>query len=1069
MSSRRRRSRSPFLSPATSEDEDGVFSPTDDEPEDDLTRHSESEEELEAQNLERDLLVQLQHLHNRLARVRQGGREASAEPGPAQGGVGENGGGIGGDPEAEEAAAGGEDAGACPRFIDEGRKIIVCCVRKPVCMSKSKSGDAWEYTASRSGFKSSIDFIAEKNPVRWVAWPGACVDEGTQDAVRKRLETEHSCIPVFVSKDIKELFESFCWDTLWPNLHCMSTFFNQSPHRATTKFDLEDTFTAQLEAFSYFNQLYVERVAEIYQPGDLVLVYGYEIMLLPAMLRRRFPDLTCGFFLHCPFPSSEFFRMLPARERFLHGVLGADLIAFNHFDYVRHFLNSCTCILGLQSLPSKLEYNSRQVSIEICPSGIDPLQYRHILNQPLPHQSLSGTTLASSDAGTEASFPTTHPPYMSSSASSGTRDLVIRLTNRFRQDGRKLVVTLDRLDWCKGITQKLMSMDTFFQNYPEWRGKVTFFVAVRDLYGRRDKQLMRLINRLVGEVNGRWGAPDYIPVQYIMRTLTHQEIAALHCAADVALVTSVREGINLSAMEFIACQSALDFMDDDEEDEGAKALRARGKGVLVYSELAGCSSSFKGALVVNPYDSPQVADSINNALVMKKLGRNVRHHQLNRYVSQYTSKLWGIRIIQALKEAGEACQVYNHLSSLDIAHLRSVYERTIHRLLVFDYDGTLMPHLPLPQLSKPSTSLLAALQLLTKDPANSIIIVTGRRREDMEDWFRDIPELGLITDHGYWMRPPTPPPSRDFLVRSPSFGFSISAKLSPPQVTSVHMVSPSEALSPRPHAPVLDSAADGTSWSTTPPRRLSPPPLSLPEALEPSPPFTGSSDVEGLQSSTEPASWIRFDGTLDLTWREQVKSVLQDYTDRTPGSYLEIQDCCLTWHYRDSDADFGVSQARALHLHLDQMTTKLPVRVSTSQVYKFLVVQPSRVSKGRALNHLLSIIQSYSNPVGADPAAADSRGLSQSASAVMQSPSVGGLSAEGQQKPFDFVLCMNDDQTDEDMFNIWRGKAQVQHLHGLFTVTCGGCKTSRAKYSVEDSDEVLVILQAMASVQEERN
>jgi len=176
--------------------------------------------------------------------------------------------------------------------------------------------------------------------VVWVSWPGRAVDKGSQEGIRKRLEAEHSVYPVFLSPELEGLYyRSFCNGVLWPLLHCIPTEFDES---------LLSMFTTQYDAYNQVNQLFLERVAEVYEEGDLVLVYDYELMLLPAMLRRRFPDVACGFFFHCPFPSSEFYRILPVRQALLHGVLGADLVSFNHFDYVRHFLGVCMRILGLE-------------------------------------------------------------------------------------------------------------------------------------------------------------------------------------------------------------------------------------------------------------------------------------------------------------------------------------------------------------------------------------------------------------------------------------------------------------------------------------------------------------------------------------------------------------------------------------------------------------------------------------------------------------------------------------------------------------------------------------------------
>jgi hypothetical protein len=257
----------------------------------------EQQREDEAEEQERELLDQLQQLHTRLLRVRRraGGRETRH--------VNTDGTDL-----ADEFGSSGDIdvdccvSAKCPRFMEEANKLIVCAVRRPVQLTRSRNGDAWTYRPSQSGFKSSVNYIAETNRVQWVAWPGACVDErAAQEVVRKRLETEHGTSPIFVGRDTQALFEGFCMDTLWPNLHGIPTDFNEKLRPALQQ--------QQYDAYAYVTQLYLEKLCEVYEEGDLILVYDYELMLLPAQLRRRFPDVACGFFLHTPFPSSELFQV----------------------------------------------------------------------------------------------------------------------------------------------------------------------------------------------------------------------------------------------------------------------------------------------------------------------------------------------------------------------------------------------------------------------------------------------------------------------------------------------------------------------------------------------------------------------------------------------------------------------------------------------------------------------------------------------------------------------------------------------------------------------------------------
>eukprot|EP00611_Tribonema_gayanum_P021695 TRINITY_DN4221_c0_g1_i4.p1 TRINITY_DN4221_c0_g1~~TRINITY_DN4221_c0_g1_i4.p1 ORF type:complete len:750 (-),score=199.55 TRINITY_DN4221_c0_g1_i4:3086-5335(-) len=590
--------------------------------------------EEEEKSAETGLLEQLQRLHDQLGTIRERSKHSP--------GVGS-------------------------RVVGERHKLIICACRKPVHIRRGEDENIWIYEESQGAFKSAVDALKRaNNTIRWVSWPGSEVDACSRPHVRRRLDVQHDCTPVFLSEDVQDLcYDQFCQGVLWPLFHCIPASLNEG---------LLDNFLGQYEAYAHANRLFLDAVAEVYEEGDLVLVFDYELMLLPALLRKRFPEVTCGFFLHCPFPSTEFYRMLPVRTELLQGILGADLVSFNHFDYVRHFLNSCTRILGLESYPSRIEHAGRLISVSICPMGINPDDFRM----------------------------TAH-----------VRQQMELLRAEHVTKGRKIIVSIDRLDLCKGMPLKLLAMESLLEQHSEWRGRVVMFAIVRDDRGRGrggDKALRKAVDALVGRVNGRYGKSDYCPVIYVKRALPRLQLIALQALADVALVTSIREGVNLGAMEFIACQ------------------QESRQGVLVYSEFAGCATSFKGAVLVNPHDPDGVADAVHEALTMPDTKKQIRHHHLSRYVNHYTSSLWGRRIVGSLHQAGQKAREYNRLQRLDVGHLKSFYVRSRRRLLVLDYDGTLVEYSNIPQLATPPLNVLAALEALCEDPANVVYVISGRRK-----------------------------------------------------------------------------------------------------------------------------------------------------------------------------------------------------------------------------------------------------------------------------------------------------------------------------------------------------
>ncbi|CAM9666187.1 unnamed protein product [Scytosiphon promiscuus] len=883
---------------------------------------SVADDDIDEETSQADVLRELQFLHTQLAEVRKASQD---RPGGA-------------------------------RVVEAEKKLIICAVKKPLKLNESQDGQSRTYERSMGGFKSAIDSLMGSNRVRWVSWLGGVVDPAIQPAVRKKLEADHNCTPVFLTQEVEDLYyHRFTQGVLWPLFHCIPTNFNEA---------LLENFQSQYEAYAHANKLFLEAVAGIYEEGDIVLVHDYDLMLLPALLRKRFPDITCGFFLHCPFPSTEFYRMLPVRQVLLEGILGADLVSFNHFDYVRHFLNSCTRILGLESYPSRIEYSGRLISVSICPMGI-------------------------------------HPEAFEMTPEIGA--VMERLRHVCHTEDRKVLVSIDRLDLCKGIPLKLLAVDSLLEKYPDLRGKVIMFVVVRDDGRRGDRDLRKAVDGLVGRVNGKYGKTDYTPIQYMKKKLSHNEMVALWALADVALVTSLREGVNLGAMEFVACQQTSMH------------------GVLVYSEFAGCALSFKGAVLVNPYDPDKVAESIRSALAMPVMTKKIRHHQLLRYVNHYTSHLWARRIIPSLLMAGQKAREYNRLQKLDAAYLQSFYGRSRRRLLVFDYDGTLVAHHALAQLSAPPPGLLQALEALCEDMANVVYIISGRRKSELEDWLGGVPRLGLIAEHGYWVKPAAAHRKQQTRDRA-STGWDETASTG---------------------RPPSDPFANMGEWGSEPSeregkfgeRRGSGVSTPMGQQQQPSMSYkhrghrrvrTGSGagllspDNTSKQHPTDGAEWIMRSHNADLSWRSEVLAILENFTGRTPGSFLELKDSGLTWHFQDTDPDFGQTQAKNLQLHFEQMLANEQVRVVMAPLKKYIVIQPSRINKGKAL---LTILHE------------DSLG-------------------------FDLILGVGDERTDEDMFDVLQGSQ-------CFTCTVG-MKISKAQYYVEDTDAVVNMMQGLAHVSQQK-
>lgn len=370
---------------------------------------------------------------------------------------------------------------------------------------------------------------------------------------------------------------------LWPLFHY---------HPGEMNFD-EVAWDAYTEA----NRLFAKIIAAEVEDGDLVWVHDYHLMLLPAMLREELEltgkSIKLGFFLHTPFPSSEIYRILPVRREVLLGVLSCDLIGFHTYDYARHFLSSVSRILGLPTLPNAVEFDDRIVSVGAFPIGIDPDTFIEGLKRPEVKQRIA------------------------------------TLKQKFQ--GTKIIVGVDRLDYIKGVPQKLHAFEVFLTEHPEWIGKVVLVqVAVPSREDVEEYQNLRaVVNELVGRINGRFSTVEFTPIHFLHKSVDFNELVSLYASSDVCLVSSTRDGMNLVSYEYIACQ---------QEKHGA----------LILSEFTGAAQSLNGSIIVNPWNIEELASAIHESLTLPKEKSDANHEKLFKYISKYTSGFWGESFVKEL-------------------------------------------------------------------------------------------------------------------------------------------------------------------------------------------------------------------------------------------------------------------------------------------------------------------------------------------------------------------------------------------------------------------------------------
>lgn len=452
------------------------------------------------------------------------------------------------------------------------------------------------------------------------------------------------------------------------------------------------------------NKLFADRIMEIYKPGDIINIHDFYLLLLPSLLRQRLPNVYVGFFLHVPFPSSEFYRCLSRRKEVLEGVLGANMIGFQSYSYSRHFSSCCTRILGFDSSSAGVDAYGAHVAVDVFPIGINAAStQRQAFDDPVIQEKIEGI---------RAMYP-----------------------------GKKIIIGRDRLDAARGVAQKLEAFEMFLDKFPQWRDKVVLVQVTSpssvqaDKKPEDDERMANKISDLVARINGTYGSLSFTPVRHFPQYLEKEEYFALLRLADVALITSVRDGMNTTSLEYVICQR-------------------ENRGPLILSEFSGTAGSLSGALHINPWDTSGVAEAINEALNMTPEQRVEQHSKLYKHVVANNVQAWTNNFLKRLMTNLSSFDQSFATPALDRAKLLFQYRQAKKRVFMFDYDGTLTPIVKDPQAAIPSDRVIRTLKTLAADPNNNVWIISGRDQAFLDEWMGHIAELGLSAEHGSFMRHP---------------------------------------------------------------------------------------------------------------------------------------------------------------------------------------------------------------------------------------------------------------------------------------------------------------------------
>jgi len=572
------------------------------------------------------------------------------------------------------------------------KRLVIAAYRLPFKFTKERT--KYKSVQNSGGLVSAIlslseNFKQSKSELNSskIVWAGIAEDI-PDDFSSKNFENEHfDIVPVNISKELNDLYYGgFCNDLLWPLFHYFPTYavFNT------------DYFKAYKEA----NNKFCDEIVKIIKPGDFIWVHDYQLLLLPEMIREKIPDANIGFFLHIPFPSFEIFRLLPRdwREAIVDGMLGADLVGFHTHDYTQYFIRSVKRTKGFECSQNIIYTSNKLVKADAFPIGID--------------------------------YDKFHKACMSKRVLTEKQKIKKHLT------GQKLIFSVDRLDYSKGLLLRLRGYNTFLELYPEWISKVVFNMVVvpsRDTI-ERYQEMKKEIESMVGRINGKYGTLSWQPIIYQYKSLSFNEMVALYDLSGVGLITPLRDGMNLVAKEYIACQ-----IDN--------------KGVLILSEMAGAAAELSEALIINPVDQVEMAESIFNALEMKPTEKRIRLERMQRRISSYNVFTWAFDFFNQAFDIKEQQKLMNvrFINKSISTQILSAYKNVNRRIFFLDYDGTLVSFAKYPELATIDQNTLELIRQLTVDTKNHVVIISGRDKDFLEQQFTGV-KVTLVAEHGYFTR-----------------------------------------------------------------------------------------------------------------------------------------------------------------------------------------------------------------------------------------------------------------------------------------------------------------------------
>lgn len=536
--------------------------------------------------------------------------------------------------------------------------------------------------------------LQDKIWVGTLGMPTDALDTATKTDIADRLATEHDSLTVFCKDvDFDGCYTHYCKQILWPVFHY------QIPDNPKSKAYEDHSWIYYVKV----NQAFADAIVKDWKRGDVIWVHDYHLLLVPSMVRKKLPDAKIGFFLHVAFPSSEVFRCLAVRKELLEGMLGANLIGFQIHEYARHFLQTCSRLLCVEATNDGVQLEDRFIDVINLAIGIDPVALD--MNRADPD----------------------------------VAEWIATMQDRYR--GKKLIVARDKLDHVRGVRQKLLSYELFLNKYPEWRDRVVMIQVATST--TEQVELDATVSDIVTRVNSSWANLAYQPLVYLKQDISYAQYLALLTVADALMISSQREGMNLTCHEYLFCQ--------DGKFEGRNQF-----GSLILSEFTGSASVFGGnELSVNPWDYRQSADAIKQALAMGDEEKENRWEKLYAAVMHHTAEHWFTGFLQRLDKVYDEQHRRDTTSvpRLSINVLGKQYQASERRLFILDYEGTLASWgSPTSIILTSPQRTLDVLNDVLQDERNTVYVMSSRQPEELDRLFKRVPNLGLIAENGCFLK-----------------------------------------------------------------------------------------------------------------------------------------------------------------------------------------------------------------------------------------------------------------------------------------------------------------------------